>query len=44
MPNQGTQAELIEEISDEEWQRTIDLVVPNSQRDARAVKLIDERR
>jgi hypothetical protein len=44
MLNQGTQAELIEEISDKEWQRTVDLVVPNSRRDAQAVELIDERR
>jgi hypothetical protein len=44
MLNQGTQVELIEEISDEEWQRTVDLVVPNSRRDAQAVELIDERR
>jgi hypothetical protein len=45
MPNQGTQVEhAIEEISDEEWQRTVDIVVPNSRRDAQAVELIGERR
>jgi len=46
MPNQGTQAQVehVEEISDEEWQRTVDIVVPNSRRDAQAVELISERR
>jgi hypothetical protein len=45
MLNQGTQVEhAIKEISDKEWQRTVDIVVLNSQRDAQAVELIGKRR
>jgi hypothetical protein len=35
---------VIKEISDKEWQRTVDIAVPNSRRDAQAVELISERR